>query len=389
MSGETGPVRVAVIRYPDRPNLVLAYTDPVTGRRRTKSAGTRRMADAQRMAAKWEAQLEAGVVLPSERTGWDRLVDEYAETVLSVRRKATRQSYMGTITAYEQALNPRSAGNLTTAAVARFTAALRARSISEATVAGHLRNLKALFRWAQRQGYLRTLPQFEMPRGSSRMKSRPITLEEFERMVAAVEQTPDVPAARVEDWRLLLRGLWATGLRLGEALALRWEQTPGGAWLVLDGQRSVIAFDGAAQKSGRSELCPLAPEAVALLAPLRRKSGWVFSAGRDKYRVSRTISAIGRQAGVVTDPERKRTATAHDLRRAFGTRWSRLVMPATLKALMRHASVETTMTYYVGQQAEAVSMELWAIAAAAESNISVTPPPIEAPRKGGKVRKTL
>ncbi len=30
-------------------------------------------------------------------------------------------------------------------------------------------------------------------------------------------------------------------------------------------------------------------------------------------------------------------------------------MPAELKELMRHASIETTMTYYVGQNAEATA----------------------------------
>jgi integrase len=35
-------------------------------------------------------------------------------------------------------------------------------------------------------------------------------------------------------------------------------------------------------------------------------------------------------------------------------------MPATLKELMRHASIETTMTYYVGQDAESTAEELWA-----------------------------
>lgn len=36
-------------------------------------------------------------------------------------------------------------------------------------------------------------------------------------------------------------------------------------------------------------------------------------------------------------------------------------MPAMLKTLMRHASVETTMKYYVDQQADDVAAQLWAI----------------------------
>jgi hypothetical protein len=35
-------------------------------------------------------------------------------------------------------------------------------------------------------------------------------------------------------------------------------------------------------------------------------------------------------------------------------------MPAELKELMRHASIETTMTYYVGQNAEATAQGLGA-----------------------------
>ncbi len=34
-----GEIKVTVIRYPDRANLVLCYIDPVSGKRKTKSAG--------------------------------------------------------------------------------------------------------------------------------------------------------------------------------------------------------------------------------------------------------------------------------------------------------------------------------------------------------------
>jgi hypothetical protein len=34
-------------------------------------------------------------------------------------------------------------------------------------------------------------------------------------------------------------------------------------------------------------------------------------------------------------------------------------MPAELKELMRHASIDTTMTYYVGQAAEVTAEALW------------------------------
>jgi integrase len=68
---------------------------------------------------------------------------------------------------------------------------------------------------------------------------------------------------------------------------------------------------------------------------------------------------------VVVDERRKggktvrKFASAHDLRRAFGQRWSGRVMPTVLRELMRHASIATTMAYYVGDNAEATADVLW------------------------------
>jgi integrase len=53
-------------------------------------------------------------------------------------------------------------------------------------------------------------------------------------------------------------------------------------------------------------------------------------------------------------------ASAHDLRRSFGTRWAPRLKPATLQLLMRHKSIETTMKYYVCQDSDDVADELWA-----------------------------
>jgi integrase len=69
-------------------------------------------------------------------------------------------------------------------------------------------------------------------------------------------------------------------------------------------------------------------------------------------RASRYVSAIGKAANVVTNKAEGRFATAHDLRRSFGSRWARKVQPAILQKLMRHSSIKTTMAYYVDFAAE-------------------------------------
>ena len=75
--------------------------------------------------------------------------------------------------------------------------------------------------------------------------------------------------------------------------------------------------------------------------------------------VGRVISTIGRKAGIVVDKGKDKFATAHDLRRSFGTRWSKRVKCAVLQKLMRHADIKTTMDYYVDQDADDVASDLW------------------------------
>ncbi len=77
--------------------------------------------------------------------------------------------------------------------------------------------------------------------------------------------------------------------------------------------------------------------------------------------VSKAIAELGEAANVKVDEKTSKEkgqpgvpvwASAHDLRRAFGFRWSRRVNSMVLKELMRHASVTTTEKYYVGVQAD-------------------------------------
>ena len=87
------------------------------------------------------------------------------------------------------------------------------------------------------------------------------------------------------------------------------------------------------------------------------------------------VSAIGTPAGVVVDERTKRGklmrkfASAHDLRRAFGLRWSSKLMLADLQQLMRHEDIGTTMKYYVGQNADAI----WAAVGNSQGNTAQPP----------------
>ena len=87
--------------------------------------------------------------------------------------------------------------------------------------------------------------------------------------------------------------------------------------------------------------------------------------------VSRLICKIGKAAGVKVNTSTKQDpktgqskrvvkyASAHDLRRSFGERWSARIMPPDLMVLMRHESIETTLRYYVGRNAQNTASVLW------------------------------
>ena len=107
------------------------------------------------------------------------------------------------------------------------------------------------------------------------------------------------------------------------------------------------------QKSRDHERLPIVPDFVELLDSESSKSrrGNVFRfAGKTKSgrlsfeQVKKVIKALGKEAKVKVDS--KKTATAHDFRRSFGSRWALEVMPQILQKLMRHKDIKTTMTFY-------------------------------------------
>ena len=85
-------IKVAVIAYPDRENLVLAYTDPVSGKRKTKSAGTSNEKKAWKAAAKWEEELLAGPHCPPSKVTWAEFRTRYEEEHLASLSKKGRDS---------------------------------------------------------------------------------------------------------------------------------------------------------------------------------------------------------------------------------------------------------------------------------------------------------
>ena len=358
-------IKVHVVKYPDRDNLVMRYVDPENGRQVQRSTKTMNDRDAHRAAAKWEAELREGRYQKRSLVTWAEFRAALEVNVLDGLKATTVMAYESTLNVFERKCKPGRLAEVTTARLTAFVTMLRDDKLSAATIARHLRTLKLAMRWAHRQGLLLKLPEFTMPKQAKGMKGRAISLEEFERLLAKA------PA-----WDFYLRGLWTSGLRLGESLDLRWDDAPGALVADFTGRRPMLRIPAESEKGNTHRLLPMAPDFAELLltVPERDRRGPVFKFPADVPRtvhaVCRRVVAIGKAAGVVVkqnpgvDDDGKpitvnQCASAHDLRRSFGFRWSRRVMPAVLKELMRHESIETTMRYYVGQNAESTADTLW------------------------------
>lgn len=138
----------------------------------------------------------------------------------------------------------------------------------------------------------------------------------------------------------------------------------------------MLRIAATAEKGNQDRLLPMTPDFAALLesVPESQRRGRVFklpsASGRHLKTatcdVSKLVVAIGKEARVVVDERKKgdkivrKFASAHDLRRAFGRRWAEKIKPTLLRELMRHASIDTTMAYYVGEDAAATADALWA-----------------------------
>lgn len=150
-----------------------------------------------------------------------------------------------------------------------------------------------------------------------------------------------------------------SGLRIRESLKLSWDDDADFA-VDLYGRHPRFRIQSEGQKSGKDELVPMTPDFATWLletAPELRYGRVFTPGGYGLDKIQRIVSEIGTKAAVKVSG--KKHATAHDLRRSFGTRWSLKVRPPVLQKLMRHADITTTMTYYVSHEADNIADELW------------------------------
>lgn len=350
---------------------VLRWTDPTNGQPRQESTKSTSLRTAERMAGEKEADILQGRWTAPSTISWEQARQRYEAEALPNLSPRTAEPKAAAMNHIEAILKPRKLADVTAERLSYFQSKLRDQELADTTIAGHLAHLGGFFAWAVSVGMIPKAPRIpkikaaRQGKGKVRfMKGRPITGEEFDRLLAAVD------VARPQDateWRRYLNGLWLSGLRLSESIDLSWDAD---ARFSIDtsGRHPRFKIHSTAQKSREDEFLPMVPDFWEFIkkTPNKQCAGRVFKldglmSGEPVTvkTVGRLVSKFGKNAKVVVNKAEGKYASAHDLRRSFGTRWAVKVMPVVLQRLMRHKTIETTLRYYVGLDADDLAERLW------------------------------
>lgn len=362
-------VPVRVIEIEGRKYLVLRWRDPETGKTMQRSAKTNNKRAARREADRLELAFADGSELAAVCT-WETFCERYDREHASMLSEGSRKAWRTIRRHVDRILAPKYVRELNSTAIAKFVGALRTGdekhpAIRVTSIDSYLGQLAAALSWGKRNRLVAEMPMMpDLPRVKGRSKfarSRPITLEELERILLVVEKVrPD----DADQWSRFIRGLAESGMRLHELLRLSWDFGDG-LWIDQTGRYPVIRISSGAEKAHTDRVQPITEEFWRLIQPVGR-SGRVFplyapdGSLYQKHWVTKIVSRIGAKAGVVTNPEDGKCATSHDIgRRFFATRMASKMTTLELKDWMRHESVETTARYYAIQEAESLASRFW------------------------------
>lgn len=366
-------IPVKIVKYKDRPHYMARWTDPVTGKLRHLTTGESNEKKALKFASKLEEKLESGTYKPDAAISWNVFRKQFWDEYVVSLGETTQAKYELVLSSFESFITIKKLSTINASHLSRYQTELRKKGLREITIKGYLSYVRKALKWAVSQSLLNEVPPINIPKrakASKVMRGRPITGEEFDRMQKQVPK--QVGKKHANSVKYLLNGLWWGGLRLDEALRLTWNH---GLFCLIELEgHYYFRIQQEGEKGATDRLLPVAPQFEQMLPNVPPESGYVFKPTFNRMKtlrprldtMSKIISRIGEKAGVITDirtdkdgNEKKIHATAHDLRRGFGTRWAPLVQPRVLMEMMRHGNIETTMKYYVVGNAQQTSQTLW------------------------------
>ena len=184
-------IKVRVYRRKGRKHYEAKWTDPLSGKVESCTTKCERKRDAERFAGKLAAELNDGRYKRKLKVTWEEFRNRYEDEKLSSLADKTAEKVWAAFNAVEELIGPKLLQSLDAGQISRFQTLLRTeRKVTDSTIKGHLRHLRASLNWAVSVELLASAPKIEMParaKESKLMKGRPITAEEFDRMLEKVE----------------------------------------------------------------------------------------------------------------------------------------------------------------------------------------------------------
>lgn len=332
---------VWVQHFSDRPYLMLQWHDPDTGKRKSKSAETNNPIEAEQKRDDLQYELNHGLYKEASRMGWDVFRAKFEAEYVAGTRLNTRENYTATFDLFERLCKPMSLKGINERTISHFVAGMRKEpgrrkgtpSMMSSTIKGRLQLLHTALSWAVKQKMLAEVPEFPAIKVPKK-KPQPIPQESFERLVGKTED---------EQLKTYMLCGWLAGLRLSEAHALEWQVTDKAPYIDFRANRIILPAEFV--KADEDQWVPLDPELRQALEALPRHGRRVFRFLDRRSRllsanaISQKITKLARRAGV--------KLTMHSLRKGFGCRYANKESAHVLQRLMRHASLQMTMDYYV------------------------------------------
>jgi integrase len=363
--------RVATGVYVQSGAYFANFREPGTGRQRLQRLEATTLREARRERESILAALREGRRAPRSTVTLAALADEWVATRRGRVAERTLEYDSTQLRRITAVLGDVCVQALTVSDVRRLLA--ETGDLAEWSRYGMLRVLRHVLKMARDGGLIvrdpaEALQAHERPRQRSKRKGRRLSPAELQAVIETAER-------RVPGYAPLVVLLAYTGVRIREALALRWRDvdldtaTIRLRWqLAIDDRRRVPLKT----EAGARDL-PILPALRRRLIALRLASPWtrpedpVFattSGGPKTYRnVRRALGVVGEELGF--------DLVSHDFRRSLASFLivSARADEAAVTAVMGHASIETTRRIYAGDWREAEERNAVVLRQLAEAGI--------------------
>ena len=337
----------------------VGWLDP-KGKRRQKSCGPGRQGKrlAEQQADEIHNKLVKGEYDDNRGKTWEVFRQRFEELKVSRASRGSAEATRQALNHFERIVQPTAMSLVDAEAIDEFRARRsnergRHGNVSPATVNKELRYIRAALRKAKAWKFIDEVPEIEFEKKPDKLPTF-VPAEHFTAIFRACDHATlpgdvrNVSAAAW--WRALVVTCYLTGWRIGQIMALRWDD--------VDLENETAVSQAEDNKGRRDVRLPLHP---AIAAQLRKLTGsfdsHVFPWNHNRRTLWTQFHQIQAAAIVVVVEDGREVERPlpkagkegwygfHDLRRGFATENAANMDLFELQALMQHKSLETTRGY--------------------------------------------